>query len=134
MILYDAHWVCSEFGVPRFTVLLRAHRLKFLQMVLKDPLHHDMFWTALLGKYEFEESAHTNLWSEQFCADLIDLKHFDGVQTLCDKLQNEFSEKKGQALRMLIQDQECKREFLKFDFRQYKVHAIRKPRNANFCL
>ena len=102
--------VCRELGVPTIDVTLRAARLKFLQSMTRDPKHHQLFWSCILGKYQFEEEAQTNPWSEQYCADLMDLKHFDGVETLCSKLQDEFSEKEGQALKILIGNEECRRE------------------------
>ena len=59
--------VCRALEMPTIDVLLRAARMKFLQIMTKDPPHHQLFWSCLLGKYEFEEAIKGNPWSDQFC-------------------------------------------------------------------
>ena len=59
---------------------MRTARLKFSQSMTKDPKAHQLFWSCVLGKYEFAQHPQTNAWAEQYCNDISELGHVDGVQ------------------------------------------------------
>ena len=82
---HSDHRVCAMLGAATFDTMLRSLRLKFLQSMLADPKHHEFFWTAILGKYEFEDEASGSPWSDQVSLDILQLAQFDGVQNLCQK-------------------------------------------------
>ena len=39
----------------------------------------------------------------------------------------------GQALRLLLVDEACRREFLNFDVRQYKAHSVKSIKSLEFA-
>ena len=86
----------------------------------------------MLAKYEFEEVAASSPWAEQFCQDLISLDDLDGVQMLVTQVKH-FAEKKGgRALKILIQNLECRNEFLNFDIKRYKQREKSGSRHISF--
>ena len=100
--------VCRVLERPTIDVVLRASRLKFLQTLTAKPQHHQLVWCCLIGKYEFEEQQVGNPWSNQFCLDILELKNFDGLETLCSCMQEAYDKHGGLALKILLDNKECK--------------------------
>ena len=78
--------VCAELGIPNIGTAIKCVRLKLLQSMVADPKNHQLFLSALLSKYEFEDTTASNPWAEQFCGDILALRGVDGVQYLVDQI------------------------------------------------
>ena len=88
---YEA--ICNHLNMPSIDITIRCMRLQFLQAMVAEPLKHQLFWCSMLAKYEFEETAVSNPWAEQFCRDIACLEGLDGVQQLVTQVEH-FAEKK----------------------------------------
>ena len=84
-----------------------------------------MMWTALVGKYQYEEQYKSNPIANQYAQDLISLNKFDETWWLAESIQKRYEQRQGQALRILFEDQDAVTELLNFDTRTLKAYDLR---------
>ena len=125
--------ICTALNMPDIEITIRCMRLQFLQAMVNEPLKHQLFWCSMLAKYEFEEQAVSNPWAEQFCKDIASLEGLDGVQQLVTQVGHYAQNKGGRALKILIQNLECRSEFLNLDIKQYKQREIKRQQAHRFA-
>ena len=54
---------CRKLGLYPVRILLRHARLRFLQKMVRNPEHHDVFLTALMGRFLFDtDPPRSNPW------------------------------------------------------------------------
>eukprot|EP00973_Karenia_brevis_P023388 3219363-Karenia_brevis.AAC.1 len=70
--------------------------------MVSKPQHHNMFWTAMLGKYEFEEYLCSNPWADMYCCDVMSLEDYDGMYYLVKEMESQYEQRQGRALRLLL--------------------------------
>ena len=60
------------------------------------------------------------------------LEHFDGVQHLVQTIQHGERQHNGLELKYLLEDNECRSEFLKFDVWQLKAQSVKSMKSLEF--
>lgn len=109
-------------GVSKLRTIMASQRLNFLQTSLANVSHHEVLWTALVGKYTFEKCYGSN--------------PFDEVGDLAEQMEIACRNREGQALRLLLENSEYANDFLRFDVRKMKSadifqHGIQYEHDAN---
>ena len=117
--------VCNELRVPSLETIIRIMRVRFLQNMCKDKDHHIMWWTAILGKYEWEHQPRSNPWSSQLCEDILAMSEVEDMSLVIDKLKPAYHKHGGLALRMVVASTEMRECLMKADLRVVKVQQSR---------
>ena len=114
--------VCEKLSMPPFPIVLRILRLRFLQSMIRDPSHHQLFWCAVLGKFDFELVHTSTEWGDKVCCDIIDVYQFDDICIVSAAIDHLYQHQKGLALQLFLHDREMADTFCRFDLRQTRVH------------
>ena len=91
--------VCRELKLPSLSVAMRCARLKFLQSMVAQPAHHQMFWSAMVSPFCFESQTRLiNPWTDQSCHDVMAFGQVDDAHSVSCVMHQEYAEKKDLAL------------------------------------
>eukprot|EP00973_Karenia_brevis_P034446 4751248-Karenia_brevis.AAC.1 len=112
--------VLIKIQMPRVETHLRIARLKFFRNMINNIQQHELYIVTLFDRYVFENEVETNPWLEQYYQDFEALSKFDNIADVCEQLSEGYKEKKGQVLRIMMEDQDMLDQFNLFDLAQLK--------------
>eukprot|EP00959_Pyramimonas_sp_CCMP1952_P379227 7943814-Pyramimonas_sp.AAC.1 len=73
--------VWSNIGMADALTELRTQRLNWFQMICGHPLHHQLYVTAMVGRFPHDtsETEISHPWLQQLMADLQELSSLEGA-------------------------------------------------------
>ena len=113
--------VCEWLRIAPSKIELTIQRLHWFQTVLKAPIKHAQYLTAMFGTFPFERNVCHNLanghpWIKQLCQDLQSLSDFDDIAWVIEVLDN-------YPAKLLYDDELCA-EFIAFDVTILRARAL----------
>lgn len=117
--------VNKKVNISRVETELRVARLKWMQEIMREPLHHNQHVTALFGHFPFESKplqrradGFTHDWAKQWCSYLASLSDIDDVAWVAEEYA-------GKPIEFFKDEQAIQ------DFRAFDMNLIRARETSN---